>query len=204
MMNDESMKLEAVRRSCMVARIASRIVTIIFIIGTVMALTGACVLIFNYKATDAEIAQRYSGIEEEKDVTVGKYHIGTIGKDGITVDKKMEITTSVPSLKASFAERSGSLSYVLGMHVLLIAAIALILTVASVLIMNVFDIIIKEGNPFTEKVKMRMLAALLAVSVAIFMLLGIGFGIMCAITTWAVYTIMDYGCILKIQSDETL
>ena len=203
-MNDENKKLEAVRKSCVAAKAASVIVMILFIAATTMSLAGGLVLMLKSEATDKKIEKQFAGINEDKEISIGKYHIATIGRDGIVVDKKMEVTSSIPTLNAYFAQKSKSLSFVLGAHVLLIAVFMAILTVSATFIMNVFDIIIKEGNPFTEKVKRKLTIAMTVLSAMVFFTAGIGFGALCGIVTWAVYTIMDYGCVLKTQSDETL
>ena len=72
------------------------------------------------------------------------------------------------------------------------------------LISNVFGLIIKEDSPFTDKVIKKIVIVLGAVTVVMFLTSGMAFGVLGAIITWVVYTILDYGKTLQIQSDETL
>ncbi len=203
-MNEENKKLEAVRRSCNAAKIVSKIILIVFIIGTVFTLVSGCTFILNSDAMDKTIESRLRGSGIEKDITIGNKHIGTLTEDGLVTGKDIEITSSIPSLNSYYQEKSKSVSYVLGFYILLLFVVLLILTVSVAVIGSIFDIILKEGNPFTEKVKNRMIIVLVVLTALVFFIAGIGGAALCGITSWAVITIMDYGCILKTQSDETL
>ena len=81
------------------------------------------------------------------------------------------------------------------------------MAVAAVLVKlvgSVFGLIMKEDSPFTDKVIKRIVIVLLAVSAVMLLTTGMAFGVLGAIITWVVYTILDYGKTLQIQSDETL
>ena len=69
---------------------------------------------------------------------------------------------------------------------------------------RVFKIIEEEETPFSDKVLKNLLVSLLIIDVIVAMSAGIGFGALAGLITWALYTIMDYGRTLQIQSDETL
>ena len=107
-------------------------------------------------------------------------------------------------MRKFFDENKDSYSLVIGIYLLGASLICLILTFAVWLISTVFDIILKEGNPFADNVPKRILTSMIILTVIIAMTSGIGFAVLLGITTWAVYTIMDYGKLLRIQSDETL
>ena len=72
------------------------------------------------------------------------------------------------------------------------------------LISGTFAIIEKEDNPFTDKVIKRVTVVMIIVSAFLFFTAGASFGILGGLVTLVVYSILDYGKTLQIQSDETL
>ena len=84
------------------------------------------------------------------------------------------------------------------------AMLTAIMAVLFKLIGSVFSLIRKEDNPFTDKVIRRIVIVMTVLSVIIFFSSGMGYGILVGILTWVVYTVLDYGRTLQIQSDETL
>ncbi len=84
------------------------------------------------------------------------------------------------------------------------AFLTAVFAVLMKLIESVFSLVRKEDSPFTEKVMKRLLVVMIAISVILFFVASIGFAALGLIITWVVYTIMDYGRVLQIKSDETL
>ena len=68
----------------------------------------------------------------------------------------------------------------------------------------VFDMIEKEGTPFTAKVKKRVTTILIFISVIFLCSAGAAYALIGALVTWAVNAILDYGITLQTQYDETL
>ena len=133
---------------------------------------------------------------------VGPFVLGNIDNGEVKLAEKME--SDIPALEAFFEENQDSPSLLFGMYCILISFILVWFCVAFALISSVFDIIIKEGNPFADKAISRTLVAMIIISVLVASSAGLAFGVLCGFLTWVIYTIMDYGRVLKIQSDETL
>ena len=120
------------------------------------------------------------------------------------LDDSLELTSSVPALQKYFDENKDSTGLVVGVYLIGIGIMCLVMAVSMWLVSSVFDIIIKEGNPFADQVPKRILISMIIFTVVVAFTTGIGFAVLLGFVTWAVYTIMDYGKTLRIQSDETL
>ena len=83
---------------------------------------------------------------------------------------------------------------------LFLAALAVVMRIVS----SAFKIIDEEGSPFTDRVIKRMTTTMIIVSVIVALTASFAFGALLGVITWALYTILDYGKVLQIQSDETL
>ena len=206
--NDENIKLEKVIKSCKAAKVCSKVIFMIFMVATVLTLISGIVLIADRKNMDDKIKTGILNKTEtgsfKKDFSIGGFKIGSIDDGDVELSDNLELESSVPSLQKFFDENKDSYSLVIGIYLLGASLICLILTFAVWLISTVFDIILKEGNPFADNVPKRILTSMIILTVIIAMTSGIGFAVLLGITTWAVYTIMDYGKLLRIQSDETL
>jgi FtsH-binding integral membrane protein len=85
------------------------------------------------------------------------------------------------------------------------AALIIAMTALSMfLLFSVFSFIEKEDTPFSDRALKKLLVSLIIIDVVIGLTSSPGFGVIGGLITWAVYTIMDYGRTLQIQSDETL
>ena len=85
--------------------------------------------------------------------------------------------------------------------------VGLCIAVAAVmmkLLSSVFAMIEKEDTPFTDKVIKRVTVVMIVISGFLFLTAGSALGILSGLATWVIYTVMDYGKTLQIQSDETL
>ncbi len=185
-MNEENSKLEKVNKSCKTVMIVTRIVFFIFMCASTVLLISGIVMIAQHDKFDDKIP------DSAKAKMESNAFLST------------PVESDVPSLQEYFDENGDSYGLKAGFLCVLFALMAVIFTVALWLISGAFDAIVKEKNPFSDKAIKKMLIALIFISGALLVTAGIGTGIIAAIITWAVYTIMDYGRILKIQSDETL
>ena len=202
-MNEENKKLLNVQRSCKGAKIVSKIIVIAFIVATVLSLVSSIVLIAGRKKYDQQMinsAQEGHGFNTQ--IKFGPIVVADI-VDG-EVQLKDTMDSDVPAVQEFFDENADSPSLLIGLYLILISVMLAFVSVAFTLISSVFDIILKEGNPFTDKAINRTLLAMIIICILLASTSGIGFGILGGFLTWVVYTIMDYGRVLKIQADETL
>lgn len=202
-MNEESKKLKNIRTSCKAAKIVSRIILIALIVAAVLSIVSGIVLLANRKNMDEKILQAAaSGQKINVDMKFGPFVFGRFVDGEFIATEKID--SDVPALKAYFEENADSPSLFLGFYITLMSSVFIVSAVAFFFITSVFDIVVKEGNPFTGKVIKRTLIAMIILTVIVGSNGGLGFGILMGFLTWVIYTILDYGRVLQIQSDETL
>ena len=202
-MNEESKKLKNIRTSCKAAKIVSRIILIALIVAAVLSIVGGIVLLANRKNMDEKILQAAaSGQKINVDMKFGPFVFGRFVDGEFIATEKID--SDVPALKAYFEENADSPSLFLGFYITLMSSVFIVSAVAFFFITSVFDIVVKEGNPFTGKVIKRTLIAMIILTLIVGSNGGLGFGILMGFLTWVIYTILDYGRVRQIQSDETL
>lgn len=194
---EETVKIEKIKKSCNVGKKVSNILCIVLIVGCVLALAGS-IWIFNQgRQFDDMVAEGIaSGI-----ITTGD-DVGSVKLIHIEAIDASTIHSDVPALQEAIDDHPYAISY--GMTLLATAGFMAVAAVLVKLVSSVFGLIMKEDSPFTDKVIKRIVVVLLAVSAVMFLTSGMAFGVLGAIITWVVYTILDYGKTLQIQSDETL
>ncbi|MBE5923296.1 MAG: hypothetical protein E7271_02370 [Lachnospiraceae bacterium] len=202
--NEVELKLENVMKSCKAARICSKIIFVFMMVATVTTLVSGIVMITGSDKYDEQLKKGAEKANIKKELSVGPFAVGSIEDGDIKLAEGMEIESSVPAVQKYFDENSNSISFVIGFYLLTISMICFVLTFNVWLVSTIFDIILKEGNPFADKVPKRILTSMIILTVVVAFIAGIGFAALLGLVTWAVYTITDYGRVLRIQSDETL
>ncbi len=202
-MSQENQKISKIKSSCNAVAIVTRIFLIIVIVGLVITLIAGVVIIANGEKLDPIMEESLSdtgSFDVTQQVGPLNLHLVNISSDDLTDGLKLE--SSIPGMQEYLDEAPYSFSIGL---ILLVAAFSLIVS-AFILFMlsSAFTIIQKADSPFTDTVIKRLMAALISIDVVMAFSLGVGFGVIGALITWAVYTIMDYGRLLQTQSDETL
>ena len=195
-MNHENIKLEKVKKSCGAVRKVAIILTIILIVGCV-ASAFSSIFIFSMGSEFDEVVME----AEEKGVINNSENSFSLIKidDGFKVDN---IETDSAWLQEKLNAAPLSIAY--GIYCITISVTLAVLAVCMSIISRSFKIIEEEESPFTDKVIKRMTVTLIVISVLLACTANTGFGILMGFITWAVYTILDYGKVLQIQSDETL
>ncbi|MCR4815502.1 MAG: hypothetical protein K5879_11835 [Lachnospiraceae bacterium] len=215
-MNEENIKLRRVQKSCKAASIISKILFFCCMAGCGLALITGIVMIVNRESIDRQIeesaqqAKTEAKLPDEKvDIKMGPVTVASVtaedienGKLATAVSGRM--TSDIPQVQEFFNENENSLSLVYGLYCITMSFMIGILTFALYFIHSAFAIIVKEGNPFADRVIKRILVSFIVISVVLAGTAGLGFGVLGGFLAWVVYTIMDYGRTLKIQSDETL
>ena len=202
-MNEENKKLENIRKSCKAARIFSKIILIAFMVATVLCLfSGIGLLVTKDKMDETLLTAAEQGDKIELEMKAGPFILGRFEDGDFVAADKME--SSIPALNTYFEANADSPSLIMGFYILFMGTMFAFLTVALFFITSIFDIIVKEGNPFVDRVRKRALIAMIILSVIVATTAGLGFGVLLGFLTWVIYTILDYGCQLKLLSDETL
>ena len=204
-MNQENVKLERIKKSCKVAGIVTRIAFMICVIGSVIMLISGIVTISTRKNVEQSIVQ---ALEENEEVAIGKkvgnvnVYFAKFNPGSMKMLKYMRFESSIPAWQDILDETP--YAFAIGLMLVSMSFGVAILAFALFQIYSVFDIIKKEDTPFSEKVLKKLLIALIIIDVIIALTSGLGQAAIGGLITWAVYSIMDYGRVLQIQSDETL
>jgi len=197
-MNEENVKLSRIKKSCRIGRKVSRIIMIVLIIGFAICLTAGIGILASGQSFDSAVMQ---GIEEgylnEESLSIGKASYINIEVIDIS-----DIQTDIPAFREALDKAPYSFTY--GLSLIIAGLSLIIIIVVMALITGTFGLIEKEDSPFTAKVMKRVLITLIALCAVLAFTAGFGFALVCAMATWVIYTIMDYGKTLQLQSDETL
>ncbi len=194
---EENMKLEKIRKSCSVGEKVATVFCIVAIVGCVLALVGGFAVLGMGKKVDDQVM----AMSEKGQVTLTN-KIGGVRLLGVDLGDPSQLESDIPAIQEALRERPYCIE--IAMLCFMAALMTGILAVMMKLSGSVFALIRKESSPFTDKVQKRVLIVMIVLSGLVLLTAGAGSGILCGIVTWVVYTIMDYGRTLQIQSDETL
>jgi hypothetical protein len=194
---EESVKIAKIKKSCNVGKKISNIFFILAIIGCIAALAGSIVIFSMGSDFDTEIQK---GIEAGY-ITEGD-DFGASSWVNINVGDVSKLHSDVPAIQNAIDDHPYAITY--GSYCMIGAVACVVIAVLMKMISSVFALIIKEDTPFTDKVIKRVVVIMIAISACMLLTTGAAFAALGAITTWVVYSIMDYGKTLQIQSDETL
>ncbi len=201
-MNQTNEKLQKVRKSCHMAGIVAKIMFVICVVSTVCCFAGGVSILAARNQVEQAIE---SANENGSNIRFGK-QIGIFSVDMFHIDSGMlsgdNVESDIPAVQAALNQAPNSVA--MGIEIIAIGFLVLALAVAVYQLVALFRVMEQEDSPFSEKVQKRMLVALIIITVVLALSLGVGAGILGGFVTWTIYTIMDYGRLLQIQSDETL
>ncbi len=194
---EENIKLERIKKSCRAGEIVTTVLCIIAIVACVLALVSGIVIACMGENFDALVSKAI----EAGNVSVGG-KIGSFKLFDISIEDFSKWESDIPAIQELLTSRPYSLmgAFTCFSLVLMTAAIAVMMKLVG----SIFSLIRKENTPFAEKVIRRILIVMIISSVLLFFTSGTAAGLLGGIITWVVYTILDYGRTLQIQSDETL
>ena len=196
-MANENEKLIKVKKSCKAVIIVARIMMIFMIIGTVAGLIAGGKIWSMGSDFDAALDQ----LETNGVVTTGD----SFGSTTIFHLEKFDadnIQTSVPAIREKLD--TCPQCFVYSMNIFMVAGICAISALVMVLVIFTFKAILKNDTPFCDPAISMMTITLIVLTGIFFLTAGTGTAVLMAVITWAIYTVMQYGKALQIQSDETL
>lgn len=194
---EENVKIAKIKKSCGVGKKICSILAVIAIIGCVCSAVASFAIFGMGKEFDAEVKK---GIEAGY-ISEGN-EFGSVKVININVGSVKNLHSDVPALQKILDEQPYSITY--GIYCFIMSVACAVVTVMLKFVGSVFELIIKEDTPFTDKVIKRVVIVMIVLSAVMLFTMSAGFAALGGITTWVVYTIMDYGKTLQIQSDETL
>jgi len=196
-MNEENAKIAKIKKSCSVGKKICSILSVIAIVVCICALVGSITIFKMGKTFDEKVQQ---GIEAGI-ITEGNDY-GTSRMININVESVRNMHSDIPALQSLIDEEPYCITY--ATYTIVMSIACAVVAVMLKLVGSVFDLIIKEDTPFTDKVIKRVVIVMIVISAVMFFTMSAGFGALGGIVTWVIYTIMDYGKTLQVQSDETL
>lgn len=194
---EEKVKIGRIKKSSKVGQKVSNILFVVCLIASIGALIAGIYIFSMGKKFDAIVEQAI----EDGIITEGS-GIGTSSMIHIEAFDVNNLHSDIPAWQVVIDDHPYAVSY--GASCLIITFAMALAAVMMKLLSGVFAIIIKEDNPFTDKVIKRITIVMIVVSVLMFFTTGMAYGVLGGIITWVVYSILDYGKTLQIQSDETL
>lgn len=197
-MNDMNDKLLKIKKSCKAGRLVANILCIIVIVGCVLSMVAG---IFITARADT-LETKFEQYVEDNSLNPGENRIASVRMFSFDTPDPDKWESDVPAIQKALDEHPYTFLY--GMYLFMAAGILAVVAVLLKLINGTFLLIEKEENPFTDKVIKRVTIVLGIISALLFMTSGAALGILGALITWVVYTVLDYGKTLQIQADETL
>ena len=194
---EENVKIARIKKSCNVGQKVSGILFVICVIASICALVAGIYIFSIGREFDGYVGQAI----EQGIMTEGN-SMGTSSVIHIEVFDVNNLHSDIPAWQAAIDDHPYAISS--GATFLFLALATAVAAVMTKLLSGVFAMIIKEDSPFTDKVIKRITIVMIAVSVIMFFTTGMAYGVLGGIITWVVYSILDYGKTLQIQSDETL
>ena len=194
---EENVKIAKIKKSCSVGKKICAILSIVAIVGCVCAAVASFAIFGMGKEFDNKVQQ---GIEAG--IINSENEFGSVKMININVGEVKKWHSDVPALQKILDEQPYSITY--GTYCFIMSVACAVVTVMLKFIGSVFELIIKEDTPFTDKVIKRVVTVMIVLSAVMLFTMSAGFAALGGITTWVVYTIMDYGKTLQVQSDETL
>ena len=199
-MNEENVKLAQIQKSCKAAKIVSKIFMVAAIVGCILSLVSSILVFTNM--------DKYDEVFNSEDVTmrvgVGNFYFASFEDSDVESILNEEMTSDVPEVQAYFDEHQHSGALRMGFFLIIIAVYCASLAVVMGFIASIFSTVLKEGNPFSDKVLKKVLVSMIIITIIIGASNGLGMCLVLALVTWVVYTILDYGRTLQKLSDETL
>lgn len=194
---EENVKIAKIKKSSAVGKKICVILTIIAIIGCVCSAVASIAIFSMGKEFDKEVQKGIeSGVISEDN------EFGSVKMININVGSVKKVHSDIPALQKILDEQPYAITY--GFYCFIMSVACAVVTVMLKFVGSVFDLIIKEDTPFNDKVIKRVVIVMIVLSAVMLFTMSAGFAALGGITTWVVYTIMDYGKTLQIQSDETL
>lgn len=192
-MIEQDIKLQRVKKSLKTAQIVARVLEIIFIVGFVLLLASGIIFMANSSYFNEEYANGNSYVT---------FYNSIIELDNGNTNFSTVIKSDVPFIQNMISENN-----VAGLFGMLFIAMSLgfpFLAASFHFFVRACKIMLREESPFAKKARINILVAMIILSVLGMFTAGSGLGIACGVLTWCIYTILDYGALLQLQSDETL
>lgn len=185
-MIEQNNKLETIKKRCNTSVKVIRILQVVAIIGIIGALVGA-VCCFTMKDTINK------GVAES--IAQGKTKIEDVKISGGLLDFTIDYESFY---------KEGNYATPLTINCVIAIIITSFVYYLLSLFKKIFDNLIKEDNPFSEKILNNLKICFIVITAIMVLSVGIGPGVIAGLLGWCLYSIFEYGRVLQIEVDETL
>ena len=185
-MNEQNIKLEIIKKRCNTSAKVIRILQIFAIIGIIASLIGA-ICCFTMKDTINK------GVAES--VASGKTKI-----------ENVKISNGLLDFTVNYEEfyKEGNYATPITINCAIAAVITSVVYYLLSLFKKIFENLVKEDNPFSDKILNNLKICFIIITVVLALFVGLCPGVIAGLLGWCIYSIFEYGRVLQIEVDETL
>ena len=185
-MIEQNKKLENIRKRCVTSKKVISILQVIAIVGIVASLIGA-ICCFTMKDTIN------NGIAES--VAQGKTKI----EDVLISNGLLSIAVNYDGFY-----KEGNYATPAAINCVIAIAITSMVCYLLGLFKKIFENLINEDNPFSDKILNNLKNCFIIITVILTLSVGLGPGVIAGLLGWCIYSIFEYGKVLQTEVDETL
>ena len=185
-MIEQNKKLETIKKRCVTSKKVISILQVIAIVGIIGALIGAICCFAMKDTINSGIAQS---------VAQGKTKIEDI-----------KISNGLLSVAVNYEEfyKEGNYATPAAINCVIAVVITSVVHYLLSLFKKIFDNLIKEDNPFSDRILNNLKICFIVIAVIMTLFVGFGPGVIAGLLGWCIYSIFEYGKVLQTEVDETL
>ena len=190
-MNEQNLKLETIKKRCVTSKKVISILQVIAIIGIVASLIGAICCITMKDTINNGIAESVAqGKTKIEDVKI----------------KNVKISSGLLDIMIDYEEfyKTGNYATPVTIKCVIATVITSIVCYLLGLFKKIFDNLINEDNPFSDKILNNLKNCFIVITVILVVFVGIGPGVIGGLLCWCIYSILEYGKLLQTEVDEIL
>ena len=190
-MNEQEIKLERVKKSCRIAKNVTKAFMIILIVAAVRMIFGslACV---GYKEDINETIAQDQNYDFEADFSAAN---NSLALGGGLLSVRLDTQADVES-----GNIAGAVVKVLAFA----AGLCLVMGIVFGLLFSIFKTLENGESPFSAQILKKLKTMFIVMTVIMGLFISLGAAIIGGLVFWCIYCILDYGCVLQRDVDETL
>ncbi len=201
-MNQEDLKLAKIKKSCKAAGTWCKVIAIISAVGAVISgISGIVLLVMRQTIEPMMIEDMNNGGKFTISQSIGPMNFILMQADMRKLPMDA-LHSSIPGVQNLINQTPYSVT--MALILLSVFVCAGVVAFALFELYSMFHQIEKDSTPFSETVLKKLRVSLIVICVVTGIAVGVGFGLMLGVITWAILSIMEYGMYLQTQSDETL
>lgn len=186
-MDAKEMKLEKVKKSVGTTAKVLKVLRTIMIVCMIIAIVGSVICFALHEKIDAAVAEQIA------------QNGGSFDFDELEIGGILRVDSSIQEVADQ-----GYYGYAIGATCIYGAVVCLIFAIFFKIFGKIFNLIQASETPFEKTIMDKLKKSFIGLVVITVVFLDPGIAVIMALVLWCVYTILDYGCALQQQSDETL